>query len=976
MKKRLEQMTLFTKLWLMGGVIFFFCSLTGFAQTGTLVTSIEAESGILSGGVTIDNSIEGFSGTGYVTNFKSSADKVTVTVTVPKKAFYSVYISYHSEHKKQYISVNGGGASEVDFMSTDKSFGIADAGKYPLNAGDNTITLQSGWGYADIDQFLVYTTLLNSYSDISTFPVDGNASAATKSLYNYLYSLFGKKIISGQTNGYYDDIKTITGKSPLYRTWDFQHYTEGYPYLWKNGGFSFGIDTGAKDTENAIAWYNSTGKKGIVGFHWHWHSPSGGTVGTNTFYTASTTFDIRKAVQTGTTEYNLIIRDIDAIAAQLKKLQAANVPVLFRPLHEAGGAWFWWGAQGGAACKQLYAILFDRLTNFHQIHNLIWVWSTPESDWYPGNDKVDIVGHDSYPGNFNYGTQKNAFDKYLQLTGGKKIVTMSENGPIPDPDACLDFDSPWSFFMSWNDLVKSQNSAAHLKDVYTNPRVLTLENDTLPMIISTTNASICGSEAVTLSAISNFGTVNWYDAATGGKLIFTGTTYTTPVLTIPTTYYVEASYNGRPSIIKRLAVTAVASTPIISASISGTAVVCQGSSNIAYSVPYDVNVVSYVWTLPTGATPAFASTTNTIFVNFGSNAQPGNITVNGHNACGDGPLSSFAVSVNTLPSAAGKITGTASVCANSGNVTYNVPEIAGASSYEWTLPSGATGTSATNQILVNFSGSTILSGNIKVKGVNGCGYGTESAFTIAIKPLPAAAGKITGSASICRSSELVTYSVPTITSATSYIWTLSSGATGTSTSRIISLSFDPTIVAANIRVKGRNDCGDGPESSLDVIINEVPSIPVVTLNNGILQSAASSGNQWYMYEQPIPNAIGNTYIPIRSGDYYSIVTLNGCASDPSGIVSVFRTEVDKVAANEAICIFPNPIERGITKITFSGMNRGENTSVKIFDINGKLVFSDFITGTEVNLRKGLDSGIYIVNVVNNGVNYSEKLIVK
>ncbi len=715
MIKNIVELMPFHKRGLIGTLIFFFCSLTIFAQTGTLVTSVEAETGVLSGGVTKGTSIAGYSGTGYVTNFKNSADKVTVTVSVPIKAFYSISIRYHSESKKQYVSVNGAGASEVDFPNTGSTFGNADAGKYILNAGDNTISVQSSWGWTEIDKFMVYTTELNSYNNITPDLVNPNANAATKSLYNFLLSQFRKKFISGQTNSNYDDIKRISGRSPVYRVWDFQHYTEGYPYLWKDGGFSFGIDTGAKDSENAIAWYNSTGKKGIVGFQWHWHSPSGGNVGKNSFYTAETTFDIRKAVQVGTPEYTLIIRDIDAIAAQLKKFQTANVPVLFRPLHEAGGGWFWWGAKGGTACKQLYAIMFDRITNFHQIHNLIWVWSTPETDWYPGNEKVDIVGHDSYPGSYNYGTQKNSFDRYHNLTSGKKIVTMSENGPIPDPDACLDYDSPWSFFMSWGDLVLSQNSEAQIKAVYTNPRVLTLENDTIPMIIGITNASACSLGVVTLGASANFGTINWYATSTGGAILKTGPGFTTPDLSATTSYYVEASYKGQPSVIKRSEVTANVSIPVT---------------------------------------------------------------------------------------------------------------------------------------------------------------------------------------------------------------------------------------------------------------------PVVSSNNITLQSNTSSGNQWYLNNNPVQNATTSTYTPVLSGEYYTIVSQNGCPSSPSNIITFIMTGVGHIKDNAEICIYPNPIERGSTRLTISGINDTENASVNIFDVNGKLAFSGTLTGQNVNLKNGLDAGIYVIKVISDGVNYSEKLIVK
>lgn len=52
--------------------------------------------------------------------------------------------------------------------------------------------------------------------------------------------------------------------------------------------------------------------------------------------------------------------------------------------------------------KKLYQMMLERYTGYHGLNNLIWVWSTPEPDWYPGRDKVDIIGFDSYPGAYNY----------------------------------------------------------------------------------------------------------------------------------------------------------------------------------------------------------------------------------------------------------------------------------------------------------------------------------------------------------------------------------------------------------------------------------------------------------------------------------------------------------------------------------------------------------------------------------------------
>ena len=322
---------------------------------------------------------------------------------------------------------------------------------------------------------------------ISPNPIDPAADVNAKRLYTYILSQFGKKIISGQTAGQvdFDYIKKVTGMTPLIRDFDMQHYSPMYSYLWDNnaidpktgnkGYFSFGPDTGEMGVETAISWYNNHDKKPIIDFQWHWHSPSGGIVGTNTFYTQYTTFDVTKAVVSGTQENTDAIRDIDAIAVQLKKLSDAGVPILWRPLHEIGGTWFWWSAKGPVAAKALWNMIYDRLTNFHHLHNLIWIWNGNDVAWYPGNDKADLASIDSYPGNNNYSIDKSEFDKIYSITGGTKILAMSENGPIPDINSSLSSDATWSFFMSWNDVWVGNNDQ-HLKDVYSNPNVITLEN--------------------------------------------------------------------------------------------------------------------------------------------------------------------------------------------------------------------------------------------------------------------------------------------------------------------------------------------------------------------------------------------------------------------------------------------------------------------------------------------------------------------
>jgi len=71
-----------------------------------------------------------------------------------------------------------------------------------------------------------------------------------------------------------------------------------------------------------------------------------------------------------------------------------------------------------------------------------------------------------------------------------------------------------------------------------------------PQILATTPGSHCGHGTVELSATANAGsTINWYNVATGGQPIATGETFTTPVLTSTTSYYVEAMVGSNPSVI-------------------------------------------------------------------------------------------------------------------------------------------------------------------------------------------------------------------------------------------------------------------------------------------------------------------------------------------------------------------------------------------------------------------------------------------
>jgi len=91
------------------------------------------------------------------------------------------------------------------------------------------------------------------------------------------------------------------------------------------------------------------------------------------------------------------------------------------------------------------------------------------------------------------------------------------------------------------------------------------------------------------------------------------------------------------------------------------------------------------------------------------------------------------VNIDPLPGPAGDISGLTSVCRGSQAVIYSVPAIVNATSYAWTLPEGATGSSSTNSISVAY-GSMAVSGNISVHGYNAYGDGIASTLAIMVTP--------------------------------------------------------------------------------------------------------------------------------------------------------------------------------------------------------------------------------------------------
>jgi mannan endo-1,4-beta-mannosidase len=441
--------------------LFFLVSVNCFSQ------KFEAESATLSGGA--EKLAGATESGGYYVSQKEG--NLTLNLNLTEGGTFNIYIQVAAPYgdKINHFIIDG--------LSVDFSTPINTSYTKPkvvsflkLAAGAHKVEITKFWGWINIDYIEFEKVDASAQFNINKTLVTPNPTDETVKLYQFLLDNYQKKIISGVSEmTEVDWLKTNTGKSPALVGLDFLFCGRGYT-SWYDENLPF---------NQGRTWYE---KNGIVAFQWHWRDPSRKT---EFFYTQSaqpvdyTSFDISKVFDETSAEYKAMISDIDYISGQLKRFQDARVPIIWRPLHEAAGGWFWWGAKGAAPCKKLWQIMFDRMVNVNGLHNLIWVWTHQPNDeaWYPGDEYVDIVGCDIYKDG-DHTSQILQFNETNNLVGGKKMVTISESGSFPDVDNLIKDAASWSWYMVWNgEFTRSStyNSLDLWKKMFASNYVITLD---------------------------------------------------------------------------------------------------------------------------------------------------------------------------------------------------------------------------------------------------------------------------------------------------------------------------------------------------------------------------------------------------------------------------------------------------------------------------------------------------------------------
>lgn len=365
--------------------------------------------------------------------------EVTISLTYDKNVFFA------SKNKDLLSISNDGSIVSADVIGSSPTLVVVAN----CPSRNTTYTLSIPEGLVTGPNEMPAPAVELSFTTQGVDAAVNTLTAEAQKVYDFLVETYEQKTISGtmaQVNWNTDEavqVNAWTGKYPALNCFDYIH-------LYESGSGSSWIDYG--DITPVQEWWDNGG---LVAAMWHWNVPKSEGSSEMSFNMEGNSFNIDNAFTEGTWEYTVVNDDLAKVAGYLKLLKDANIPVIWRPLHEASGGWFWWG-KNADSFKKLWIKMFDYF-KAQGLNNLIWVWTTEtgDADWYPGDQYVDIVGRDLYGK-----TAAECVSQYQAIAEeyNDKMVTLSECGAYLDTNTTLgtlseqwNAGARWLWFMPWYD---------------------------------------------------------------------------------------------------------------------------------------------------------------------------------------------------------------------------------------------------------------------------------------------------------------------------------------------------------------------------------------------------------------------------------------------------------------------------------------------------------------------------------------------
>lgn len=337
------------------------------------------------------------------------------------------------------------------FEDGDYTFEYYAVDNVYLNSGSNTLEFISANGETEIDYLFVENSdaVSDSCYGIGTACANPSATPNTIEFMQYLTKNFGRQVLTAQnvtigTNAEIDAVFKAVERYPAIRVGELAGA------VLEDGD---NVEETKKDIELAQQWSKDGG---IVAYTWHWYSPNAlrGTaprdfsadralepINLNEFALLSAE-ELQTMLENEliSAELAAIAKDLDKLAETLKPFAEADIPVIFEPIPDPDSGLFWWGNSANSY-KKLWQFAFTRLCTYHRLGNLLWVWNCGSTDFYPGNDYVDIIGQSFYERSDS--SFAGRFTALSEMDTARKIQTVTACDVIPDIDVMYRDNALW-----------------------------------------------------------------------------------------------------------------------------------------------------------------------------------------------------------------------------------------------------------------------------------------------------------------------------------------------------------------------------------------------------------------------------------------------------------------------------------------------------------------------------------------------------
>jgi len=415
--------------------------------------------------------------------------------------------------------------------------------------------------------------------------------------------------------------------------------------------------------------------------------------------------------------------------------------------------------------------------------------------------------------------------------------------------------------------------------------------------------------------------------------------------------------------------------------ISGLLKLCLDNSE-SYSIAPSSNAISYNWTTGNISSITSGQGTTSVSVYFPPTVTNSGtyIFVSAVNECGSSTPSQVWVRHNV--GAAQFQVGPNTICPGTNNVYYRVRSVDGADSIKWTLPAGCTFSSQNDTIAyINFSNS-YNGGSITVAAYFKCGnsYATLKTYV----PITRVPGNIVGpTGGLCDTT--VTYSIPPVVDAASYLWSVPAGASivGSPNGTSCTVNFGSGSFSGIISVVAINQCGVSGIART-VSVKGIPNTPSVIngptticayQQNVVYSTPAVVGVNSYIWSVPSTASIvsgqGTNSIVVNFGNKAGGINVqaNRTCSGNSSTKSFGYTITCREGISEltnTLNIMPNP-SHGNFSISFTS-EKSSKTIISIIDFTGRTIYSEqnqTVEGlNEFPMQTNLSAGMYILKTEN------------